>query len=125
MENLAGYICHKLKGEIPNISINSSEDKTFTWVTHLNEGGLSKPSDEIIAHISEMKQIFKKNNKDTLLIAKDFLKLHIEQASNINCNIKVKKLFFRARMYFLIRNLNKEILQNSYKLKRKFCKISS
>lgn len=125
LENLAGYICHRLKEEIPNIAIKSSEDKTFTWVSHLNEGGLSKPTDELMAQLSKLEQIFKSINKDSLLVTSDFLKMHIELASEINCHMKIKKLFFRARMFFVIRKLNREILQNSYKLKRKFCKISN
>ncbi|KNC31491.1 hypothetical protein FF38_06975 [Lucilia cuprina] len=37
LENLAGYICHKLKNENPNLVVNPQTDSNFTWVNQLSE----------------------------------------------------------------------------------------
>ncbi|XP_049317023.1 uncharacterized protein LOC105228290 isoform X2 [Bactrocera dorsalis] len=45
LENLAGYICHKLGKDNPEICANSENCSSYTWMDHLSEGGLSKPTD--------------------------------------------------------------------------------
>lgn len=46
LENLAGYICHKFGDEVPNISTPKDQPQnSYTWVNHLSEGGLSKPTE--------------------------------------------------------------------------------
>lgn len=123
LENLAGYICHKLRDEVPSISISKDQPQTsFTWVNHLSEGGLSKPTDQMMVHMQALHQIFQKINQDGLLITNGFLKKHMEEAVSIQCSEKVKKLFFRARMYFLIRKLNRDLFELSKNRKRKWNK---
>lgn len=123
LENLAGYICHKLGDEVPNISTPKDQPQTsYTWVDHLSEGGLSKPSNEMMGHMQALHNIFQNLNQNSLFITKNFLKIHLEEASHIQCNEKVKKLFFRARMFFLIRKLNKEIIEVANSRKRKWNK---
>lgn len=122
LENLAGYICHKLKDEVP---AQVEENGTCPWVHHLNEGGLSKPSNELMECLEECNQTFDRLNANGLLIAHQYIKTHLLESEYILCAEKVKKLFFRCRMYFKIRALNNDILQNQYKLKRKFNKITN
>lgn len=38
LENLAGYICHRLKE--PSSSITSANMSSFSWIDHCSEGGL-------------------------------------------------------------------------------------
>lgn len=125
LENIAGYICHKLGEEVPNISVpkDNLQSHSYTWVDHLSEGGLSKPTDQMMAHVQALHKIFENLNSDGLLITTGFLKKHLEEASEIDCSEKVKKLFFRARMFFLIRKLNREIVELSNQRKRKINKI--
>lgn len=124
LENLAGYICYKLGDEVPNISTPKAQPQTsYTWVNHLSEGGLSKPTNKMMDHMQTLHTIFQKLNQDGLLITNGFLKKHLEEASHIQCSDKIKKLFFRARMFFLIRKLNKEIIETANSRKRKFNKI--
>ncbi|XP_036339801.1 uncharacterized protein LOC118749141 [Rhagoletis pomonella] len=119
LEHLAGYICHKLQDDIPSTSFRSNDDHSFSWADHLNEGGLSLPSSSMMVHMRSLESVFKALNEDGLLITNDFVKTHIEHAATIQCDIKVKKLFFRARMFFKIRKLNKELVENAHKRKRK------
>ncbi|XP_049317035.1 uncharacterized protein LOC125779789 isoform X4 [Bactrocera dorsalis] len=48
LENLAGYICHKLGKDNPEICANSENCSSYTWMDHLSEGGLSKPTDMLM-----------------------------------------------------------------------------
>uniref|UniRef100_V5I9F0 Uncharacterized protein n=1 Tax=Anoplophora glabripennis TaxID=217634 RepID=V5I9F0_ANOGL len=38
LENLAGFICHKLNDS----TLHSSSTESYSWINHLSEGGLSK-----------------------------------------------------------------------------------
>ena len=120
LENLAGYICHKLRDQVPDIAIprKSNNVESLTWVNHLSEGGLSKPTENMMPDMQALHAIFTKLG-DSLLISKKILALHMEKAAAIDCSHKVKKLFFRSRMYFRIRKLNKEIVDLASQKKRK------
>lgn len=124
LENLAGYICHRLKEQEPNISVprNELEVQPYTWIDHLSEGGLSKPTEEMMGKIQELHTIFNTINNEGLLITEGFLKKHIELAQKIDCSEKIKKIFFRARMYFKIRTLNHELREFYQQRKRKINK---
>lgn len=71
LENVAGFICHKLQKEEPTASCSS--DQSFTWVSHLSEGGLKIPSIEFMVQLSQLEQIFNTANSDTLLIRKSYI----------------------------------------------------
>lgn len=123
LENLAGYICHRLKDDLPDIVSKNEKFATYSWVDHLSEGGLSKPTQKTMQHMQELQHIFETKNGQGLLITKDFVKSHIEQAHHIDCDQKVKALFFRSQMYFKIKKLNQELLDRSSSRKRKLNKI--
>ncbi|XP_036322478.1 uncharacterized protein LOC118736512 [Rhagoletis pomonella] len=40
LENLAGYICHRLHSVVPDIRVEGDDD-SFTWVNQLTEGGVN------------------------------------------------------------------------------------
>lgn len=127
LENLAGYICHKLHKEVPNIRVDSTFHSvnphfSYTWVDQLNEGGLSKPTQSMMIHMSSLESIFNDANGDELLITRDYQQHLLLLAKDIDCDKRVKKLFFRARMFFRIRKLNKEISETKSR-KRKYKKI--
>ncbi|XP_036328559.1 uncharacterized protein LOC118740912 [Rhagoletis pomonella] len=122
LENLAGYICHKLGKDNPEICMNPETDSSYTWVNHVSEGGLSKPTDMLMEHMKALLAVFDEVNGSELYICKDYLKKHLDLSSHVNCSQKVKELFFRARMYFRIRSLNKSIVENQYSKKRKLNK---
>lgn len=121
LENLAGYICHKLKQ--PGASTSTASTSSYTWVSHLSEGGLSKPSLEFMTKLEELEKIFKFVNKDSLFICKNYLKKLEDMASSVLCSVKEKKLFFRSRMFFRMRQLNRDIQNAAVSRKRKMSKI--
>lgn len=123
LENLAGYICHKLKNQNPSVAVNPLDDSAYTWVNHLSEGGLSKPSISLMKTLKSCDDIFLKLNGEKLMVTSGYIQNHLLEAKDIEANEEVKKLFFRCRMYFRIRQLNVEISQNTNKRKRKFNKI--
>lgn len=108
LQYLAGFICHKLKIN----SNNDLQDNLFTWVDHISEGGLTKPTEEFMTFMEELENIFHSVNKDSLLISKTYLKHLLSLATAIPCNDSIKTLFFRSRMYFRIKKLNKELFTN-------------
>ena len=118
LENLAGYICHRLRS-VEEIHTDSNNDNTFTWVNHLSEGGLSKPTSDLMLRMEELDKVFNEFNGTTVTITQNFIGQLLEFAEAIKCDLKVKKLFFRSRMYFRIRKLNEGIIVNSKSNKRK------
>lgn len=46
---------------------------------------------------------------DTLFIGKNYLKKVLDLSSDILCSDKSKQLFFRSRMFFRIRQLNRDL----------------
>lgn len=102
LENLAGFVCHKLK----NFDLQSFSNESFSWIDHLSEGGLSKPSSRFMAQIEELNRIFLLVNGDGLATGNNYIKNLLTQSSNVFCPIKAKRLFFRSRMFFRIRELN-------------------
>lgn len=124
IENVAGYICHKLKCQFPTI-VEEPKENAYTWVDHLNEGGLSKPSSEFVAKVADLETIFKDINGDTLLVCSGYQKKLMSHAANIDCAPEIKKLFFRSRMYFTIRKLNTQIQTFNIQKRRKMNKIKN
>lgn len=120
LENLAGFICHKLKDS----TLQSSSSATYSWIDHLSEGGLSKPSPTFMSHIEELNRVFIETNKEGLAIGGNFIHNLLIKSSRIDCPEKAKRLFFRSRMFFRMRELNTE-LKAKKASKRKWNKILS
>ena len=124
LENLAGFICHKLRHDVLNIRVSPENNTKHTWINHLSEGGLSKPTEEMMEYIKRLEFIFNNSNGDEQLEpGENFLGQLIGLAEDIPCDMKIKKLFLRARMYFRMRNLNRKIIEYSKSKKRKYIKI--
>ncbi|XP_017471622.1 PREDICTED: uncharacterized protein LOC108362971 [Rhagoletis zephyria] len=47
LENVAGYICYRLRDEFPTSSFETSDDPSLSWVNLLSDGGLSLPSAQL------------------------------------------------------------------------------
>lgn len=121
LQNLAGFICHKLNDVVPSHS-TTEQTQNYTWTTHLSEGGLSEPSLEFMGQIQHLENIFSSVNGDSLLISTNYLKFLENAANEIEGNNKVKTLFFRSRMYFRIRQLNQNLRDTAFSRKRKMKK---
>jgi len=59
----------------------------------------------------EFEKIFNEFNGQTLIKTQNFIAQLLQLSQEINCDIKVKKLFFHSRMYFRIRKLKQEIIE--------------
>lgn len=121
LENVAGYICYRLKDSLDDTYI-AGNSTSYSWVDHLSEGGLCKPSNELMENMQLLEKVFRQLNGDALLITSDYLKKHLNASHSVNCHPKVKKLFFRTRMYFTIRKLNKLCISNTYQNSKKLNK---
>lgn len=120
LQNVAGYICFRLKRVEPDLSIpTSSSEGPHTWTNHLSEGGLSKPSEHFMQIVQKLEQIFREFNGDNLLISANYIKNLLEKSRAIHCSDKVKNLFFRCRMFFKIKQLNSTINTSSMSVKSK------
>lgn len=118
LENLAGFVCHKLK----NSDLESSSSETYSWVDHLSEGGLSKPSSTFMGHIEELNRVFLEVNGEELVTGENnFIHNLLEKSVHIDCPLKAKRLFFRSRMFFRIKELNR-CLKDQTARKRKWKK---
>ena len=104
-ENLAGLLCHKLKDS----TLQSSSSQTYSWIDYFSEGGLSKPSPTFISCIQEFNKMFLETNNEGLVSEKNFIHNLVMKSNNIDCPEKVKQLFFRSRMFFRIKELNRAL----------------
>ena len=83
----------------------------YTFVNHLSEGGLVKPSPILMRNLINLEKTFEKYN-DLLKICKNYFASHIEKSSYVECSLDVKTLFFRCHAYFTIRRLNQNIKES-------------
>ena len=51
-----------------------------------------------------------KINDNGLVMRCDFLQYHLRQSDKVEVGDKIKKLFFRCRLYFRLRKLNKTLI---------------
>lgn len=120
LENLAGYIYFKLGYS----RIEYTNKPFYTWLDHVDEGGLCKPSDEFLLKMEELENIFTSVNGDTLLVCKNYIKNLVSKSVHVDCSDSAKNLFFRSRMYFRLKELNKS-LRKPIVGKRKMKKIAT
>lgn len=123
LENLAGFIAFKLQKKEKLGYIPDSNETSFSWVNHLSEGGLLKPNLDFLTKCNELDHIFKNFNNESLKLSKNYLKTLMDLAQSVDLSIEAKHLFFRCKMYFKIRMLNRNIKEKSKVRKRKMTKI--
>lgn len=122
LEYLGGYIIKKcFKGNEAQV-YRDANSSTFTWVDEVSEGGLIKPSKQFIIILKQLEKVFETLNGNKISITQNYLKKHLLQSEKIECEAKVKTLFFRCRMYFRIKHLNNDN-KKIKKTKRKYKKI--
>lgn len=119
LEHLAGYICHRIKEP----GLCEEPGSTFTWTDQISEGFLKKSSAALMADMEQMELIFNEINGDNILFQKNFVKNCMDKVAHIKCNDKIKRLYFRSRMYFRLKALNQKITNDIISRKRKIKKI--
>lgn len=121
LEHLAGYIAFKLHDKTLGAPTDKSSYSAHTWISHLSEGGLYKPTENFMRYIKKLDNIFKQFNNPSIKICRRYIEQLMNLAQPIEISNEAKRLFFRCRMYFKIRILNKEFTENIKK--RKYLKI--
>lgn len=125
LEHLAGYICKRVKDPaliVEHSVVNTQRDTSFTWTNQLSEGFLHKPNDKMMVVMQQMEDIFNTTNGEEIVFCSNYIENLISKTSNIDCEKKIKQIFFRSRMYFRIKYLNKQIEDFARQRKRKINK---
>lgn len=122
LENLAGFVAFKLRNKEKLGYIPDSNELSFSWVNHLSEGGLLKPNLDFLTKCNELDHIFNNFNGESLKLTKNYLQALMDLAESVNLSTDAKHLFFRCKMYFKIRMLNRDIKEKSNVRKRKITK---
>ena len=104
LEYICGYILKKL-----NISERSSTSSNYTWVDHLSEGGLVKPTEFFTTSVKKLETIFQNENGKNLTNGTNWLKRHWEKSRDINLSQDVKILYFKIRLYNRLKILNMQL----------------
>lgn len=82
-----------------------------------------KPNDEFMSKCRQLNGIFEQINGNSIKICSNYVQEHINTSRNIDLSENVKSLFFRCKMYFKFRVLNKTLKGCSTVQKRKMVKI--
>lgn len=104
LEYIAGFIVRKL-----GLTEHVSNEPTYTWVDEVSRGGLTKPSTSFLCITKQLEVVFKTFNGTTVRNCDNYLQKLIACSEHVGANADVKKLFFKTRMYQLIKNLNRSI----------------
>lgn len=123
LEHLGGYICYRLK--MPAELEAPLFENDWSWTNQLTEGGLKKPSFEMLTKLEKLENIFKTFNKESIVCKKGYIKSLLQLSKHIELTEKAKQIFFRSRMFFRIRILNKNLADFKLSKKRKMTKIVS
>lgn len=120
LEYVAGYIARRLKlGEDYVYPSGMSSQSTYTWIDELSEGGLKKPTEEFLTKLKKLELIFNVINKDNINTNSNYLSNLLSKVKHNDLDDKIKTLFFRCRMYFRIRELNKKFIFSNLNKKHK------
>lgn len=112
LEYLAGYVINKL-----NLSDEIAKESTFTYVDEVSHGGLIKPSSTFKDQIKQLEIIFLHIVKDKFSITNNLKYVLLKAAEQVNVKLHIKKFYFKIRIYFRIKNLNKRIFLQKQKQK--------
>lgn len=61
LENLAGYVAFKLRKKETVGFIPDSSDCSFSWINHVSEGGLMKPTNSFLENCRQLNAIYGSN----------------------------------------------------------------
>lgn len=119
-----GYVAHKFKDKYPYLS---SLEKENEWIARQDRGGLHEMDQNFKGSFTELEDIFRKRHLHTLQEECDAVLKLVKLASHIrNIPTDVISFYFRTRIYFRIRELNKGLSMEKVRVKsKKMKKIAS
>lgn len=124
IENIAGYIAFKVRAkESLGAPTSQQNNATYSWTDHISKGGLYKPNPDFLKKIYELEQVFFDYNGSELKCGPNYIKTLINKSNHVNCSHELKSLYFRCKMFFRIRILNRSIIESQNSKKRKINKI--
>lgn len=103
LEYIAGYIIRKL-----NLLEYESDESSYTWVDQVSKGFLKKPKSSFVSKIKCLDDIFSGENKDEISHRRGIHNHLMEKSKGVELSDKIKSFFFKCRIYFRIRDLNKK-----------------
>lgn len=74
----------------------------------MSEGGLYKPSEEQVNQTGFLEQIFTAFNGDNIQLTKYYIKQLMLLAKDIKLTDKLKRKYFKSRLYFRIKHSNEK-----------------
>lgn len=104
LEYIAGYVIRKL-----NLVEYECKQQSFTWVDQLSKGYLKKPTPDFLSKIIELESIFKKENGEEISHSPKLRQSLLKKSACVDLPDKIKDFFFKCRIYFRIRKLNKDL----------------
>ena len=110
LEYIAGYMIRKL-----NLVEYECHQDSYTWVDQVSKGYLKKPTKQFVLKLKKLELIFYNINGNNISHSRNLKKLLIERSQFIELPEDAKKLFFKCRIHFRIRNLNKRLKEQKAK----------
>lgn len=102
LEYLAGYIIKKLGAYEYTATTN-----TYNFIDEVSKGGLQKPTKEFFEKLRHLETIFNKFNYDKICLEPNIRQKLIQKSYNVDIPIDVKSFFFKCRIFFRVKHLNK------------------
>lgn len=102
LEYISGYIIRKLR-----LEEYKCEENSQTWVDQLSKGSLVKPSNTFVDKITSLEKLFKKRNKFNISHRPQLHRKLVEASKNVDLPEKVRSFYFKCRIHFRVRYLNK------------------
>uniref|UniRef100_Q7M4J6 P element homolog (Lu-P1 element) n=1 Tax=Lucilia cuprina TaxID=7375 RepID=Q7M4J6_LUCCU len=104
LEYISGYIIRK-----HNLEEYQCRENTFTWVDEVSKGSLKKPSNFFLQKIKSLEVVFYNVNGREISHRTNLRQHLLNESSYVDLPERIKQFFFRCRIFFRIRNLNKHI----------------
>lgn len=119
-----GFVAHKFKVKYPFFC---SMEKENNWVSMKDRGGLKHMHKDYFESFVQLEYVFRNIHLQTLYAGREAVVTLTEMAGYVkNIPEDVKEFFFRCRVYFRIKALNKALfLEKTRKKIQKMKKIAS
>lgn len=105
LEYLAGYIIRKQH-------LHEHEDSniaSFTWVDQVSKGFLKKPSAHFLNGVKCLEAVFHTVNSSEIARCRNIKQHLLDQSIHVDLPENVKRFFFKCRIFFRVRHLNKRL----------------
>lgn len=119
------FVAQKFSKKYPHLVDTNSKTEMENWICYKSRGGLAHPSIKLLEVSNILEKLFMDLHGDNLSkqsgIMKTLSNNLIDKTKHLNCNIpsEVINCLVRTRTFIRLNNMNKMILESSYKKKNK------